>query len=455
MKVWKSLTGSGRAAAAALTLVLCLSLPAFGAVETDARRDATVAAVERVMPSVVNIGTETIVQSNDPFEQMLREFWGPYYRRRQPDAHYSLGSGVIIDENGYVLTCLHVVQRASRVWVTLADGRQFEAQPKFMGNPRIDVALLKLITKGTEKFKAVKFAKDDDLLLGETVLALGNPFGLGGSVSRGILSSKNRRPSLEDEPLNVADWLQTDAAINPGSSGGPLVNLRGELIGLNAAIYRQGHGIGFALPIKQVTEAVSEMFVPETTKSIWFGARIKSGPYPLAITEVEPGSPAAIAGLQKGDVIEQVDGKPPKSFIQCTEWISNSAKREVTLAVQRGGERRELKAKLVALADVIRQKLGASVQEMTQELAENFGYQRRDGLLIAEVVPDGPAARADLKAGYLLAGIDGRPTTDLLSAAGLLTGKKKGDPAELTITVRRQGRAFISLDQASVTVRVR
>jgi serine protease Do len=440
---------------ASLTLGLALSLPAFGAVETDSRRDATVDAVERVMPSVVNIGTETIVESNDPFEQMLRDYWGPYYRRRQPNAHYSLGSGVIIDENGYVLTCLHVVQRASRVWVTLADGRQFEAQPKFMGNTRIDVALLKLITKGTEKFKAVRFAKDDDLLLGETVLALGNPFGLGGSVSRGILSSKNRRPSLEDEPLNVADWLQTDAALNPGSSGGPLVNLRGELIGLNEAIYRQGHGIGFAIPIKLVTEALSDIFIPEITKSVWFGARIKSGPYPLAITEVESESPAERAGLQKGDVIVQVDGKPPNGFIQCTEWIGNNPKREVKLGVQRKGERRELTAKMVALADVIRQKLGASVQEMTQELAENFGFHRRDGLLIAEVDPDGPAARADLKSGYLLAGIDGRPTPDLLSAAGLLTGKKKGDRAELTISVRRQGRGFISLDQASVTVRVR
>jgi S1-C subfamily serine protease len=423
--------------------------------EADARRDTTVEAIERIMPSVVNIGTETIVEYNDPFEQMLREYWGPYYRRRPPDAHYSLGSGVIVDENGYVLTCLHVVQRASRVWVTLADGRQFEAQPKFTGNTRIDVALLKLITKGTEKFNAVKLAKDDDLLLGETVLALGNPFGLGGSVSRGILSSKNRRPSLEDEPLNVADWLQTDAAINPGSSGGPLVNLRGELIGLNAAIYRQGHGIGFAIPIKQVTEALSEMFIPEVTQSIWFGARIKSGPYPLVITEVESESPAAKAGLQKGDMILQVDGKLPNGFIQCTEWIGNNPKREVTLAVQRKGERREIRAKLVELAEVVRQKLGLTAQEMTQELAEKFGFHRRDGLLIAEVDADGPAARADLKPGYLLAGIDRQPTPDLLSAAGLLTGKKKGDRAELTITVRRQRGAFTSLNQASLTVRVR
>src|SRR5438034_4941706 len=422
--------------------------------ETDVRRDATVAAIEKLMPSVVNIATIEIVEYTDPFSRMFREFWDPYYRHREADARYSLGSGVIIDEDGYVLTNLHVVRRASRVWVKLADGREFEAKA-IVGNTRRDVALLKLITKGNEKFRAVKFAPDDDLLLGETVLALGNPFGLCGSVSRGILSSKNRRPPLENEPLDVADWLQTDAAINPGSSGGPLTNLKGELIGLNVAIYREGHGIGFAIPIKQVTDALSEILIPEVTKSLWFGARIKSGPYPLAITGVESASPAEKAGLQKGDVIVQVDGKPPKGFIQCTEWIGDSPKREVTLAVQRKGERREMTAKMVALADVIRQKLGASVQEMTQELAENFGYHRRDGLLIAEVDPDGPAARADLKSGYLLAGIDGQATPDLLAATGLLTGKKKGDRAELTITVRRQRGAFTSLNQGSVTVRVR
>jgi S1-C subfamily serine protease len=193
--------------------------------EADLRRDATVEAVEKVIPSVVNIATEEIVESRDPFEDMFREFWGPYYRRRPPDTQYSLGSGVIIDEEGYVLTNLHVVRRASRIWVKLSDGRQFEALP-IVGTTRSDVALVKLITRSGEKFKAVKFAKDDDLFLGETVLALGNPFGLGGSVSRGILSSKNRRAPKENEPLDVADWLQTDAPINFGNSGGPLVNLK-------------------------------------------------------------------------------------------------------------------------------------------------------------------------------------------------------------------------------------
>ena len=444
--------GVWRLAVASSLSVALAGAPLRGA-EPDARRDVTVEVVERVMPSVVNVGTETIVQHNDPFEQMLREFWGPYYRRRQPDAQYSLGSGVIIDENGYVLTNLHVVRRASKVWVKLADGREFEARP-IVGNTHKDVALLKLIAPSNERFKAVKFAKDDDLLLGETVLALGNPFGLGGSVSRGILSSKNRRPSLENEPLDIADWLQTDAAINPGSSGGPLINLRGELVGLNVAIYREGHGIGFAIPIKQVTEALSEIFIPEVTQATWLGARIKSGPYPLRVTEVEPESPAAKAGLQKGDVILQVNGNTPGDFIQCTESIGDSPNHTVTLTVRRNGERHTLTVRMIPLAQLVRQKIGASVQEL-ENAQPPFGLHRGEGLLIAEVDPGGPAAQADLQRGCLISGIDGQATPDLLSAASALAGKKKGDRVELDVVVRRQRGGLVQHRQGSVTLRVR
>jgi len=339
--------------------------------------------------------------------------------------------------------------------VKLADGREFEAKA-IVGNTRRDVALLKLITKGNEKFRAVKFAPDDDLLLGETVLALGNPFGLGGSVSRGILSSKNRRPPLENELLDVADWLQTDAAINPGSSGGPLTNLKGELIGLNVAIYREGHGIGFAIPIKQVTDALSEILIPEVTKSLWFGARIKSGPYPLRVTDVEPDSPATQAGLQKGDVVAQVNGKVPKDFIHCTELINDNPNHEVTLSVRRDGGLRNVTARMVPLAQLVRQKLGASVQELDKdEQAERFGFRRSEGLLVADVEPGGPADRAELQRGCLITGIDGQTTPDLLSAASALLGKTSGERVELNVVVRRQRGAFVQTRQGSIAVRVR
>lgn len=435
-------------------LASALALMAAEGAESDVRRDATVEAVERVMPSVVNVGTEEIVEYSDAFDQMFREFWGPYYRSRPPEARYSLGSGVIIDDSGYVLTCLHVVQRANRTWVKLADGREFEAQP-IVGTTHSDVALLKLKAKPGEKFQAVRFAKGDDLLLGETVIALGNPFGLGGSVSRGILSSKNRRAPKEDEPLDVADWLQVDAPINVGNSGGPLVNLKGELIGLNVAVYRQGQGIGFAIPVNQVTEALSEIFTPEVTKSLSFGARVKSGPYPLTVTAVETGSPAEIAGLKAGDQIVQINGRVPKDFIQFTEWLSDSPEREATLAVTSNGERRNATARMIPLAELIRRKLGVSLQELTIELAEKFGYRLRSGLLVGDVDRDGPAAGADLHPGYLIASIDGHSTPDLFSAASAVASKKQGERADLTVQVRQQRGAFARMSRGSVSVRVR
>jgi len=440
-----------------IALALAPPLPAAApraAPAPDVRRDATVEAIEKVMPGVVNIATEEIVEYRDPYESMFREFWGPYYRRRQPNAQYSLGSGVIIDEDGYVLTNLHVVRRANRVWVKLADGREFQAQP-IVGTSRSDVALLKLITTNNEKFQAVRFARDDDLLLGETVLALGNPFGLGGSVCRGILSSKNRRATRDEEPLDVADWLQTDAPINFGNSGGPLVNLRGELIGLNVAIHREGQGIGFAIPIRQVTEALSEIFVPEVTQSLWFGAKIRSGPNPLTLTAVEPGSPAEAAGLKAGDEVVAVNGRTPRDYMECIELLGGSPHREASLLVRRNQEPRKVAVRMVPLADVVRQKLGALVAELTPERARAAGFQPGAGLIIEQIDAEGPAGKARLQPGHVITGIDRRGTTDLLAAANAVAGKKSGDRAELSVLARQQRGGLARVSEASVTVRVR
>jgi serine protease Do len=456
--VLKPRTKSGvwRAGGAA-TLRLALGLAGgigWAAPETDIRRDATVEAVERVMPCVVNIATEEIVESRDSFEDMFREFWGPYYRRRPREARYSLGSGVIIDEDGYVLTNLHVVQRATKIWVQLSDGRELEARP-IVGTTRTDVALLRLIAPGAERFRAVRFARDEDLLLGETVLALGNPFGLGGSVSRGILSSKNRRPPLDKEPLDIADWLQTDAAVNPGSSGGPLVNLRAELIGLNVAIYREGQGIGFAIPVKQVQEALSSIFTPEIQKALWVGARFRSGATAPSVTSVLPGSPAEKAGLRAGDQILQVNGQTPRDLIRCTGLISDSPKGEATLVIRRGGDRRTVAVRLRPLTDLLRQKLGLSVRELTPEMAGQFGCLPGDGLLVDEVESEGPGARAELRAGCLLTGIDGQRTADVFTAAELLGGRKRGERVELGVVIRQQRGPVARLSRSAVTVPVR
>jgi serine protease Do len=428
--------------------------------EADVRRDAVVEAVQKVMPCVVNVATEEVVPIRDPMENLFREFFDPYYRRRPPNMQYSLGSGVIIDEEGFVLTNFHVVGRASRVWVRLADGSEYEAE-KIVGATFTDVALLRIKTKKGEKFSAVKFAADDDLLLGETVLALGNPFGLGGSVSRGILSSKSRRPPTEKEPLDVLDWLQTDASINPGNSGGPLVNLRGELIGISVAVYREGQGIGFAIPIKRLAAAISEIYSPEILEYLWFGARVKPGASALTVISVQVESPAGKAGLRAGDQILQVDGQVPSGFIDFNRRLLDAKdERDLKLAVSRGGERRTLTLRLVAEktffnADLIRKKTGATLQEMTRELAQSMGYGRADGLLIAGIDRESPAAAAELQRGMLITTIDGQPTSDLITAAKQLYGKSRGDKVPLAVVWPRQRGPFIEYRHGTIAVTLR
>jgi serine protease Do len=424
----------------------------------DIRRDATVEAVERVMPSVVNIATSRIVEYHDFYDQLRREFFGlpPQNQPRTQEQLDSLGSGVIIDEDGYILTNLHVVRRGNRVQVKLADGRVYDAD-KIVATEKSDVALLKLRAKPGEKFKAIQFAPNDDLLLGETVIALGNPFGLGGSVARGILSSKNRRPATGNEPLNIADWLQTDAAINPGNSGGPLVNLKGELIGINVAVYREGQGIGFAIPVRQVSAALAQFFSPEVTYSLWFGARLKPGFKPLTIAEVQDDSPAARAGLKPGMEIVQVNGKTPKTVVEFSDQIMpGPASREATLVTQDGGNRRTVKVTLEPFEDVVKRRLGLTVEELTPQAAARLGLPQAQGLMISAVEKNSPAARAELQPGMLLTGLDKNSLGEMRDLGLSLTQKGPNESATLTLVVFRQlGNRYVQPVQATVDVKLR
>jgi S1-C subfamily serine protease len=433
--------------------------------DNDVRRDATVLAVEKVMPTVVNIATETIIHVRDPFEEFFRQFWDPYHRRQPPNSQYSLGSGVVIDEAGYLLTNDHVVRRADKIAVKFCTGTNVYSATMVASDPKSDVALLKLNAPAGEKFKAIQFAREDDLLLGETVLALGNPFGLGGSVTRGILSSKSRVLPKEGEPLDIPNWLQTDAPINLGNSGGPLVDLHGELIGINVAVLNEvegqrAQGIGFAIPIRRVLEALSDIFPTEFVKSYWFGARVKVGTTPLVITAVQAQSPAGKAGLKPGDAILEVNGKAPKSFIDFADLLVAGAGSEVRLAIRRGTAGREVSLELVPEktvfnAGMIRDRLGLDFEELTPQVAARYGVGASDGLLVTGVEESSQAAIAGLQRGMLVTGIDGRLPADLSAAAKLLYAKKKGDRVQLDLAVPRRMGNFNVLQQGSVELAVR
>ena len=409
------------------------------------------------MPSVVNIATETVIEYHDWYDALLRQFYGWRTAPRQQKS-ISLGSGVIIDEDGYVLTNFHVVHRASRIQVKLWDGREYEADP-VVETEGSDVALLKIRSKPGEKFKAIKLAPDDDLLLGETVLAMGNPYGLGGSVTKGILSSKNRRPTTGNEPLKMEDWLQTDAAINPGNSGGPLVNLRGELIGLNVAVYREeqgerGVGVGFSIPVKQISAALSRFFTPEVLDSLWLGAQFKAGPGPLIATSVQASSPAAKAGLREGDQVLEVNGQVPSGFIGLNRLLTAPSSHESRLQILRGAERRNLAVQLVPFEQVIRQKLGVTFLE--PQTSERSGTRPAEGLYIDEVEPGGPAERAQLQHGFIVAALDGRRARSLFDVVEVLTSKQRSEQVNLTVVApRRLSPSYVELRQGTVELTVR
>jgi serine protease Do len=291
------------------------------------RLNPRVRAVAKVLPSVVNISTERVVAQSyskydpyDPFAELFNQFLGlqePYKTTS------SLGSGVIVEASGLVVTNEHVIRKASRIIVYLSDGSSYDAMPVAIDISN-DLALLRL--EGLEadrRLVAIPFARPDDLLLGEDVIAVGNPYGLGHSVSTGVLSAIGRKFTYKGKVI-FDDILQTDAAINPGNSGGPLVNADGQLIGLSLAIQRDAEGIGFAIPVKRLEEILGVWLLPSrfglNLLGIVPGTKVLPENHCQAyIREVRLESPAGKAGLQPGMIVTAVNGwaRRSKSVASC------------------------------------------------------------------------------------------------------------------------------------------
>jgi serine protease Do len=399
-----------------LVLAALLAAPSAGFAQPPSRRTPVVEVVERVGPAVVNIAAEAIVREVDPFFGL---FFGPRSRRAQ-----SLGSGLIVEPSGIVVTNAHVIEGASRIVVTTRDGRELEAE--VLGSDReSDLAVLKVEGRG---LPAVPLGSSADLLIGETVIAIGNPFGLSHTVTAGVLSARGRTvPSERGERL-FTDFLQTDASINPGNSGGPLVNVLGEVIGVNTAIVSGASGIGFAIPADRAKRVVDDLLRFGALQPLWTGLRLLTVDpelarrYELPVTRgalvyrVWPGSPAAQAGLRDEDVITTTAGRPVASREDVTTSISTvPVGTPVPLTVRRGSQTLEISLR----AERPPQGLGLEVLERSLGLQVAPAGQ---GLAIEQVAPGSAAAERGLRRG------------DVVLAAN---GQRVGSPEELGREVLR------------------
>ncbi|MBE9136867.1 trypsin-like peptidase domain-containing protein [Nodosilinea sp. LEGE 07088] len=332
------------------------------------------AAVRQVGPAVVRIDTEKTItrQARDPFydDPFLRDFFGAIPRQPQEELLRGQGSGFIIDDTGNILTNAHVVNGADRVVVTLKDGRNFEAVVEGVDDVT-DLAVVKIEDDAEDDALPVAtLGNSDQVEVGDWAIAVGNPLGLDNTVTLGIVSTLKRTSSSVGIPGKRLEFIQTDAAINPGNSGGPLVNQRGEVIGINTAIRADAMGIGFAIPINKAKEVKDRLSRGETVAHPYIGvqianltpeqakrsnADINSGMYlpeidGVLIIRVLEGTPAADAGLRRGDVIVQAGGAPVRSADELQIVVENTKIGDaLELQVQRGDRPMTLKVKTAEL----------------------------------------------------------------------------------------------------------
>ncbi|HXV82251.1 MAG TPA: DegQ family serine endoprotease [Candidatus Binatia bacterium] len=392
-------------------------------------RDDFVVLAKKLGPAVVNISTSQVVdQPSDPFggEGWERFFGQPF--PRGPFRQQGLGSGFIIEPDGIILTNNHVVADAEKITVKLQDDREFEG--KILGkDPKTDVAVIKIDAKN---LPVVPLGDSDRLEVGEWVVALGSPFGLANTITAGIVSAKGRW--IGAGPYD--SFIQTDASINPGNSGGPLVNLRGEVVGMNTAIFSRtgvNIGIGFAIPVNLVKELVPELKSKGKITRGWLGVSIQQVTPDLAtslgldksagalVSSVSDGSPAEKAGIKVGDVIIEYNGEPIKHSSELPILVARTdVGKSVPLKVFRGKEElqltvtiAELKEDEIVASASKKNDLGLTVQGVTPEVARSLGLKDNRGVIITGVDPAGPGAAAGFRRGDVILEVDRKPIRSL------------------------------------------
>ncbi len=397
-------------------VALALGILASPALASDPflRQNTTVRVAKEVGPSVINITTERIVASRNPFPHGPNPFFDSFFRDffepRLPETVQSLGSGVLIDADRHILTNEHVVSRASRIRISLADGTEFDAT-LIGADPNNDIAILKVDTD--KRLPWLKPGRSNDLMVGESVIAIGNPFGLSNTVTTGVISALNRSIRTEDRVYH--GFIQTDASINPGNSGGPLVNAAGELIAINTAVYGGAQGIGFAIPIDVAKRVVDELIAYGEVTPTWLGLDFQDLNPGLAnamglpqdlhgvlVNRVREGSPAQRADLRRGDVVTKVDGRPLESARSFYEMLEISVTGQVLqIAFWRDEQFQTVQVKIEELplrqvARIIVEMLGLDLRP-----SESRGYT------VGSVREGSGSARIGIARGDLVLAING------------------------------------------------
>ena len=423
---------------------------------------------QQARPGVVNIRTVKTVQGGsrvfrhffrgpqdqtDPF----KDFFGPF-SQGQPSQDFkqrSLGSGFIIDREGYIVTNNHVIDGADQITVKLSNNKEYDA--KLVGrDPKTDLALIKI--KNTSDLIPLPIGNSDKLDVGNWVVAIGSPFGLEQTVTAGIVSAKGR--IIGSGPFD--DFIQTDASINPGNSGGPLINMNGEVIGINTAIAASGQGIGFAIPMNLAKGIIDQLKSNGKVERAWLGVGIQDltaelaeyygleGKKGVLVTRVYPGNPADKAGIRAKDIITSVDGKPVDSAKDLLRLIANAAVgKKTAITLLRDGESETISVKLSKRTDSdhlaqsepdTSEPLGLSVVALTPENASRYGYEQNEkGLLVVDVKPGSKADRAGVRKGDLIKETNRVPVDALKN----FQKEMERNDDSLQLLVKRQGQGYL------------
>lgn len=436
-------------------------------------RHLITAIAKQNIPAVVHIDVMQSREIQNPFapfqnDPFFRHFFNmPQDQKKFKQELKGLGTGMIIKDDGYILTNYHVVGGATEIKVTLSNDTQYTA--KVVGtDPKTDLAVIKIPAK--EKLPFVTFGDSDKLEVGEWVVAIGHPRGLDQTVTQGIISAKHRKGITD--PNNYQDFLQTDAAINPGNSGGPLLNLDGQVIGVNSAIASQSggsEGIGFAIPSNMAVHIANTLMTKGSVDRGWLGLTIQDvsfekmkslhldKPKGAYVVDVAKGGPASSAGIKAGDVIVSLDGKAVGDSGELRNIVANAPiGSTIKVEVMRDGKKLTIPVKVGNMKDAEKfmasslwDKLGADVKPVTGSDAGKYGLSEGQGVVITKLDPKGPLAEAGFEIEDVITRIDNQPVGSMDDLTRISAALKPGQAVNVFVVDHRSGRT------GSIQVKVR